>query len=44
MNFTKGVIYDFDKVEIEGETEYITKDDNGFEESFFNLNVMFEKI
>lgn len=42
MNFTKGVIYDFDKIsDPEG---WKTIDDNGYKEVFFNLDIMFEPL
>lgn len=41
MEFTKGVIYDFHKIEDPEGWEVL--DDNGKREVFFNLDIMFEK-
>ena len=42
MNFTQGVIYDFE--EISDPKGWETTDDNGNKEVFFNLDLMFKPI
>jgi len=42
MNFTKGVIYDFE--EIADPKGWKTTDDNGEKEIFFNTQIMFEPL
>tara|TARA_R110000851_G_C12702056_1_gene526259 strand:- start:13 stop:192 length:180 start_codon:yes stop_codon:yes gene_type:complete len=42
MNFTKGVIYDFEEI---GDPEgWETMDDNGDKEVFFNLDLLFQSL
>lgn len=41
MAFTKGVVYDFEKT---FDDDWIGLDDNGSEEGFFNLSIMFDPI
>lgn len=44
MAFTKGCTYEAEEIHKDGYTLHEVAGDNGFKETFFNLNVMFEQL